>query len=150
MQTTLTEVCEYLNNHFVKSKASGHYVISGKTIVLPQIQDGQYFRIIGSVFNDGVHQYPATDLVNEEFDGVIWAMAVPQTVVAITSEIEAWKTKYMAADSPAMSPFDSESFQNYSYSKGSSSSGDGTGSVTWQNAFASRLNKYRRLRGLAQ
>ena len=150
MQTPLTEICEYLNNYWPVSKAKGHYVIEGKTIALPQLQDGQYFRIIGSIFNDGVHKYPATDLVNEEFDGVIWAMAVPQSVIALTSDIATWIAQYGGANSPAMSPYQSESFQNYSYTKASGSNADGTDSTTWQGAFASRLNKYRRLRGLAQ
>ena len=150
MQTTLTEICEYLNNHFVRSKASGHYVISGNTITLPQIQDGQYFCIIGSVFNDGVHKYPTTDLIDEEFDGAIWAMAVPSAVVALASDIEAWQTKYGGVDSPNMSPMASESFQNYSYTKASGSNANGEDPTTWQGAFASRLNKWRRLRGLAE
>lgn len=150
MQTTLTEICEYLNNYWPVSKAKGHYVIEDKTITLPQLQDGQYFRILGSVFNDGVHKYPATDLVNEEFDGVIWAMAVPGTVIALASDISAWITQYGGPNSPAMSPMQSESFQNYSYTKASGSNAEGTDSTTWQGAFASRLNKYRRLRGLAQ
>lgn len=150
MQTTLTEICEYLNNYWPVSKAKGHYVIANKTIALPQLQDGQYFRILGSVFNDGVHKYPATDLVNEEFDGVIWAMAVPGTVIALASDIAEWVKQYGDPNSPAMSPMQSESFQNYSYTKASGSNAEGTDSTTWQGAFASRLNKYRRLRGLAQ
>lgn len=149
--TTLTEVCDYLNNHFVHSKASGNYAIVGKTITLPQIKDGQYFRIIGSVFNDGVHKYPATDLVDEEFKGAIWGMAVPQTVIALCSDIEAWQAAFGGATSPSNSPYQSESFQNYSYTKASGSDAtDGADKSTWQGAFASRLNKYRRLRGLAE
>lgn len=149
--TTLTEVCEYLNNHFVHSKASGHYVISGGTITLPQIKDGQYFCIIGSVFNNGVHKYPATDLIDEEFNGSIWGMAVPQTVISLCSDIDAWNAAFGGATSPAKSPFQSESFQNYSYSmKTGGSGGDSSDATTWQGAFASRLNKYRRLRGLKE
>lgn len=150
MQLVLTELCEYLNNYWPVSKAKGHYQIVGKTIVLPQLQEGQYYRIIGSVFNDGVHKYPSTDLVNEEFDGVIWAMAVPNTVVALASDIDAWQKAFGGATSPAMSPMQSESFQNYSYTKASGSNASGTDSTTWQGAFASRLAPYRRLRGLAQ
>lgn len=151
MQTPLTEICEYLNNYWPVTKAKGHYVITGKTIVLPQVKDGQYFRIIGSTFNDGVHKYPATDLVDEEFDGVIWAMAVPGTVIALASEIAQWQTKYGGVDSPNMSPMQSESFQNYSYTKkASGSNANGDEPTTWQSTFASRLNKWRRLRGLAQ
>lgn len=150
MQTILTEVCEYLNNHFVVSKASGNYTIVDSTIVLPQLKDGQYFRIVGSVFNDGVHQYPAFDLVDETFNGSVWAMAVPQAVIALAASIEEWQEKYGGVGSPALSPYQSESFQNYSYTKASGSDANGVDVSTWQGAFASRLNKYRRLRGLAE
>lgn len=149
MQTMLTELCEYLNNHFVVSKATGNYTIVDSTIELPQIQNGQYFRIVGSVFNDGVHQYPAYDLVDESFNGAIWAMAVPRNVISLANDIEEWQKKYGDVGSPALSPYASESFQNYSYTKASASA-DGSDTTTWQGAFANRLNKYRRLRGLAE
>jgi len=107
------------------------------------LQDGQYFRIVGSVFNDGVYQYPATGLTDETFDGAIWAMAIPSEVIALASDIEAWKEKYQSIDSPAMSPYNSESFGGYSYSKSSGGSDDLSG--TWQGAFADRLNHWRKI-----
>ena len=147
MELVLTEICEFLNNYFWTKKARGTFTISGGAIQLPWMKQGQYFRIIGSDLNEGVHQYPATELTDEEFDGEIWAMAVPNTVVALASEIKEWKAKYEKATSPAQSPFNSESFNNYSYSKsGSGSSGSGS-NITWQDVYGGRLNKYRRLRG---
>ena len=50
---------------------SGTFTIKDGGIALPFLANGQYFRIIGSVFNDGLHQYPAADLVDEEFSGAI-------------------------------------------------------------------------------
>ena len=35
----------------------GPYTIKNGGIALPFLQDGQYFRIMGSVFNDGLHRY---------------------------------------------------------------------------------------------
>lgn len=150
MEKILDELCAELNNYFKRDIHSGEYVISGGSIDLHEyIQDGQYFRIVGSVFNDGVHKYPVTDLHDEVFKGAIWSMAVPQAVIDLASDIEAWKAKFEDVNSPAMSPFTSESFNNYSYSKSSGgSSGDGDSANSWQGAFASRLNKWRRLRGL--
>ena len=145
MQVMLTEICDYLNNYFWEKKIKGQFTIENGTIDVTGLKEGQYFRIVGSTFNDGVHLYPATDLKNEVFDGYIWAMAVPQTVVALTSDITAWQAQYGQAGSAALSPFQSESFSGYSYSKGASVSG-GAG-MTWQDAFAGRLNKYRKLRG---
>lgn len=147
MELILTEICEYLNNYFWEKKISGNFTISDGAIDAVGLKDGQYFRIIGSTFNDGVHIYPATNLTDEEFEGSIWAMAVPATVIAIASDIKDWQTKYGGADSDAMSPFTSESFAGYSYSKSGSGNANSGSNITWQDVFGGRLNKYRKLRG---
>ena len=149
MEKMLTEVCVYLNNFFPKEKKKGTFTIRDGKIVNLSLLNGQYFRIMGSVMNDGVYKFPVENLNDEVFEGFIWSMAVPPTVIDLTSEIETWQTKNGSATSAAMSPFTSESFNNYSYSK--ASGGDGTGSKaagTWQSAFANRLSPYRRMRGL--
>ena len=147
MELILTEVCEYLNNYFWQKKITGSFTISGGSIEIPALNNGQYFRIIGSTFNDGVHLYPATDLTDEEFEGAIWAMAVPYTVIAIASDIKEWQTLYGGASSSAMSPFNSESFGGYSYSKSGSGNANSGSNASWQDVFGGRLNKYRKLRG---
>ena len=59
----LNEVCLEIRNFFDKNqpKIFGDIIISGGAITnadfLSDIQENQYFRIIGSVFNDGVYQY---------------------------------------------------------------------------------------------
>ena len=152
MEKMLTEICDYLNNYFWRTKRNVKITISGGTFVDEFLKDGQYFRIVGSVFpeNEGVHIYTATNLKDEDFEGQIWSMAVPQAVIDLASDIAAWQAKYGSIDSPSMSPYTSESFNNYSYSKGSGSvNADGSDSAnTWQGAFAARLNKWKRLRGL--
>ena len=147
MELMLTEVCEYLNNYFWQKKITGAFTIEEGSIQIPALKEGQYFRIIGSTFNDGVHLYPAKDLTDEEFEGAIWAMAVPATVIAIASDINEWQTLYGGADSSAMSPFNSESFGGYSYSKSGSGNANSGSNASWQDVFGGRLNKYRRLRG---
>lgn len=151
MELMLTEICDYLNNYFWEKKITGTFRISGGTITVSALKDGQYFRIVGSTFNDGVHKYPidtAKDpLQDESFTGQIWAMAIPQTVIALASDIKDWQTKFGSVDSESMSPFTSESFSGYSYSKGSGGGASGGSNITWQDAFGGRLNKYRKLRG---
>lgn len=152
----LEEICRELRNWFdtnpkdgSKNHYFGNFVIEDGAIDLSEtnIQPNQYFRIIGSTYNDGVYQYPATGLTDETFDGAVWTMTVPPSVIALTAEIEAWQQKYGGVDSQAMSPFTSESFGGYSYSKGgTSSSGGTTGANTWQSAFANRLNQWRKIR----
>lgn len=145
----LTELCKELNNWFDLFRCFGRYTIKDNVITGNySLQNGQYFRIVGSVFNDGVYKYDESlELVDEVFDGAIWAMAVPSEVIALADDIEAWKDKYQSIDSPAMSPYNSESFGGYSYSKsgGASSSGNVDLSGTWQGAFADRLNHYRKI-----
>ncbi len=105
------------------------------------IQEGQYFRIIGSVFNDGVYKYTEQlELHDEIFDGAIWLMAVPQEIENLAAEVTAWKEKYGEASS---SPFNSESFGGYSYTK--ASGGSGANGATWQAAFKSQLDKWRKI-----
>jgi len=152
MELVLTEVCDYLNNYFWEKKIKGHFVIQNGLVTIAGLKDGQYFRILGSTFNNGVHKYPTSvdnKLIDEEFDGEVWAMAVPQTVIAIASNISDWQKLYGGADSSALSPFSSESFSGYSYSKssGGSANGSSNAGATWQDVFGGRLNKYRRLRG---
>ena len=149
MDKTMTEICDYLNNYFWEKKISGTFTIEDGQISVSGLKNGQYFRIKGSTFNDGVHLYPITEtsrLDDETFRGEIWAMAVPKTVVALASEISEWQEKYGGANTDNMSPFNSESFSGYAYSKnGSSATGGAT--AGWQDLYANRLKPYRRLRG---
>ena len=104
MELILTDVCDYLNNYFVAEKIEGTFTIENGTINVPALKDGQYFRIIGSVFNDGIHKYPISaseSLTDEEFKGAIWAMAIPQNVIALASDIKEWQTLYGGASSSA-------------------------------------------------
>lgn len=138
----LEQVLMHLNNWFLVPGGihEGTYTIEDGGITLPFLANGQYFRICGSVFNDGLHQYPASDLKAETFDGTVWALAVPQAVIELASEIEAWQKKNGDA---SVSPYQSESFGGYSYSKATDSASGGA--VTWQTAFRSRLNAWRKL-----
>lgn len=135
----LTEICAEIRNYFTddKDKHIGSFSISGGSIAPSDfIQPGQYIRIIGSVFNDGVHKYPSTELQDEDFQGAVWAMKVPPSLVALASEIE----KYNENNQPG--GYTSESFAGYSYSKATDAHG---APLTWQAAFRTRLNRWRRI-----
>ena len=167
----LTEICGYLKNWFNRKpdgqdypKFYGSFVIRDGVITwdsgaeLP-LKEGQYYRIIGGVFNNGgVFPFYSTPRPegedtslgarphDEEFDGEVWSMAVPPDVLMLAEEIAAWNEKNGKADSVALSPFNSESFGGYSYSKAgrSSSSGSQTG-VSWSDVFGTRLSRYKKL-----
>ena len=145
----LTELCQELRNWFDKDRFFGTFTISGGSIDLSEtdVQTGQYFRIIGSTFNDGVYQYPASGLANETFTGSVWLMGVPKAVLDLAAEISSWQEKYGTVESPAMSPYISESFGGYSYSKsaGSGSMGNNQMAASWERTFANRLNRWRKI-----
>lgn len=135
----LTNLCAELRNYFETKKRFGTFTISGGSISPSDfLQDGQYFRIVGSVFNDGVYRYPAHDLVDETFNGAVWAMAVPPAVIDLATEIE----EYNKSDVGKPSPYISENFGGYGYTKATGSNGK---VLTWKSVFADALNRYRKL-----
>ena len=147
MEATLNEVCGYLHNWFPVKQGihRGTFSIEdGQLSGVDFLQEGQYFRIVGSVFNDGVHRYSFAELTDETFRGEVWAMKVPPAVIALISDIEEWTEKFESVNSQNMSPFQSESFKDYSYTKKTGGSDSG-GFVTWQSAFKSRLSQWRKL-----
>lgn len=134
----LERVLRYLRNWFVVSVHTGDFSVENGGITLPFLREGQYYRIIGSTLNDGVHKYgDGQEMPNEEFSGEIWALAVPPSLLETVEKIEAWETKNAEA---AHSPYQSESFGGYSYSKSADSVGSG-----WQTAFRSELSVWRKL-----
>lgn len=140
----LEKVLTYIHNWFLHDITAGQWEIKGGTIDLPHLQDGQYFRIVGSVFNDGLHQHPATDLQDETFTGQVWGLAIPKALVELANEIDDWNEKYGES---ASSPYSSESFENYSYSMASGTAGNGNAdpATGWQREFMAQLIPYRKL-----
>lgn len=132
----LEKVLLNLNNWFVQQKIMRNITVSGGMVDIPELQHGQYFRIVGSVFNDGLHQCPASDLTDESFNGEIWLLAVPQTVIDLANEIAEYNAQHPA------SGYDSESFGGYSYH----AANDGSGApASWQSVFRNRLNRWRKI-----
>lgn len=146
MNETLDEVCGFLRNWFTVPGGVhvGTYTVVDRALALPFLQNGQYYRIIGSVFNDGIHRYGALDdqLAPESFHGAVWALAIPQAVIAIAKEIEEWSAQNAAT---VASPYQSESFGGYSYSKAAPSGNGVQKTLTWRNVFAAKLARWRKL-----
>lgn len=141
----MTELCQELKNWFCDVENdihSGTYTIENGTLSLPFIVEGQYFRIVGSLFNDGVHKLgDNTDsLKDESFTGTIWSMRVPQSFVDLAIEISTWIGNNADA---VTSPYQSESWGGYSYSLKSGS--PDSGSLDWKTVFGGRLNRWRKL-----
>ena len=138
----LYELCQELNNFFETVKYIGDISIVDGNVQTDLLEDGQYFRIVGSTFNDGVYQYPQRQLKDEVYYGGLWAMAVPPSVIALSEEIDHWKAEYGTA---LDSPYQSESFGGYSYTKASGSN-SGSSTASWQDIFKSKLDRWRKLK----
>ena len=147
----LSQLCGYLRNWFERDRFIGKFEIQNG-VITPLfnvaehfLTDGQYIRIVGSLLNDGVYQYhagqPIEGLVNEDFDGAVWSLAIPKEVIALDKEIDDWNKANAKASS---SPFQSENLSagSYSYSK---SSGEAMAALTWPVVFAQRLSQWRKI-----
>lgn len=148
----LEQVMRHVRNYFIKGHRIGEFSISDDMISPHDfLLDGQRFYITGSFLNDGVYTYHPSGirddddkeeigLTDETFDGVVYALAVPPTFIALVGEIEEWVGKFGEA---ANNPYQSESFNGYSYSK--ASDGSTGGGPTWQSTFRSQLNQWRKV-----
>lgn len=155
-EIVLQQVCEAIHNYFIQSPNPGKYTIEGGTISpLPSLLEGQRIWIVGSALNDGVYTYHANgitnddetdsaDLADETFNGSVCALAVPRDVIALSKEISDWLGKY---GEEMDKPYQSETVIGvYSYEKQTASKvGGGSSIITWQDQFASRLKRWRRI-----
>jgi hypothetical protein len=151
----LTEICDYIHNYFEYATYHGDFEITDGTIDLSGlVLDGQRFRIIGSAMNDGIYTYHTdgtiydddgkteVSLSTESFSGDVIAMYVPKAILSLADEISAWLEKNKDV---LNSPYTSESFGGYSYTKASGSGANAGGILGWQDVFKSRLNAYRKI-----
>lgn len=130
----LEAVLMHLNNWFPAGggKHAGTFAARHGALCAPFLLPGQYYRIRGSVLNDGLHRQGDNDLHRETFTGEVWALAIPREVIALSQQIEAWCAQHPESD------LVSERFGDYSYTRAGASGG-------WQSAFAARLAPYRRV-----
>lgn len=150
----LREVLDYIHNWFIKEPYIGHFVIENGALSPLDLLEGQRFRVVGSVLNDGLYTYhsagikdgddkQAAGLKDEEFDGTVCALAVPVDVILLANEISAWMTKY---GDTVNGPYVSESFGGYSYTKATNSKVlGGNPMIGWREVFDTRLNQWRKL-----
>lgn len=135
----LYAVLNHLRNFFPKERIVGSFTVNEGVLQLP-LKDGQYFLIsekdTDSALNIGVHRYPA-ELQDETFKGDILVMAIPPGLVKLAEDIQAYTEKNADVID---SPYQSESFNGYSYNKG-----DNGKSARWQNVFKERLDTWRKI-----
>lgn len=122
----LTEICAYLRNWFDRDSSGNRLpswteqiTISGGELAgfSDRLLPGQYFRILDSVMNNGVWQYGTDFLADETFNGTVQSMAVPQEIIDAKERWEQYRKQYGEV---LDSPFSSENYFGYSWSKDSS------------------------------
>ena len=141
----MEEVLRYLNNYFFKFKETGTFKIENNKLtgLKGKYLRGQYILVEGSIFNDGVLEVLSCingEIVlekpyNEEFEGVIYSLAIPQSLKELAENIDIWKSENKKTN------LISESFEGYSYSRANSN-----GQVaTWKDVFREELKGYRKV-----
>ena len=135
----LETVLTHLHNWFeIRGAArAGTFSIVSGALVLDFVQEGQYYRIEGSVFNDGLHRYGDRDgLTDETFVGVVTPLAIPKAVKELAGEIKEYCEKNPETDKI------SESFGGYSYTRETDENGRAAG---WKVKFRERLNLWKKV-----
>ena len=123
-------------NKYVNQIKVEKFTIEGGNITPSDfLKENDYYRIIGSRFNDGLYQYPNSDLNDEEFDGAVWVMRIPPAVVTLAQAIE----EYAKSDAGKPSAYVSESFGGYSYTKATNSKGV---PLSWKRVFEDELHDW--------
>lgn len=135
------------NNYFYKTYESNTFAISNGVITTQgKYLVGQYIKIEGSILNDGVYKVESMDsnkinikeLQDEVFEGCIFGLSVPKGFIDLSTKIQEF------LDNPKAKPTDisSESFNNYSWSKGKKTNG---ANITWNDVFRDDVYSYRQL-----
>ena len=141
----MEKILGYLNNYFYRFGERGKYTIEDNVItVRGKYIEGQYVRLTGSVMNDGVYKVISVDensitlneTVNEVFEGIIYSLAIPKELIELEKKINKF-----VEDNPA-GGYASESFGNYSYSKGTNANGELN---TWKDVFKVELRPYKKM-----
>lgn len=150
----LTWICQYLRNWFDYDSShsrlkywDGTIEISGGKLQDIDLAEGQYFRIVDSLLNDGVHNTSDT-LTDETFTGIVQSMRIPPDLIAIDAEMEALMNDENFQKA-LKSPYQSESIlgvYSYTLKTGVNASGAANDSSSMLiNIFKDRLAPWRKI-----
>lgn len=168
MQATIEALCAETNNYHDTDRVIDDYTIENGRITLPFLSENQFFRIVGSKWNDGVYVYSQNSFIvrsstwEEVMNGNMnwgelrkhkWGELVEHDLVDETFHGGIWPmnmprafldlskkiAEYNASEAAKISPFTSENISGYySYTKGSADAN------AWQNVFKSELRRWRK------
>ena len=148
---TMYELCAECRNWFLREIIRGDFrVIDGVLQPVPDVPDGAWIRVVGSLKNDGVYRMPHGDFADEAFTGAVWLMAIPDDFVTLLDDITEWETATAKAVADASAqilagPYTSESFGGYEYTR---KTGLGDVPTSWRDprlGFAAQVNRWRKI-----
>ena len=168
MIETIESLCAECHNYFEISKEIGDFTIENGIISLPFLCENQFFRIVGSKFNDGVYIYGKDHIIRDatwedvlkdnanwnELKDEKWGELKRHELTDETFHGGIWPMRmpvafmnlakeieeYNYSDAAKPSPYASESISgHYSYTKGSPADN------AWQNVFKNKLNRWRKV-----
>lgn len=133
MAVSIAAVMRHVRNYFERGCVEGEFAVSGG--VLTPAPNAPFFAVEGSMCHDGVYRPgEMKEAPQEKFTGKVWLLCPPDDFLQLCEEISAFD------DANPASAMQSESFGEYSYTRGGDSS-----KQTWAAVFASKLNSYRRM-----
>lgn len=144
MVDTLTGLCRDLKNWDFDKGAEIHkgmFSIENGVLDVDFLKDGQYYRVMYSLFNDRVWKRGTDELTDETFDGSVWAMWVPLEVLDLSDEIGRFNSK---VDELGLveKGFASESFGGYTYNL---MTGAPAMMVEWKKRIDSKMGRWRKI-----
>lgn len=133
---SLFELLQYLRNFFPGQQwhFSGAEIRDGR-LPLDGLTIEDYYLVEDNPRNNGIHQYGNMDLKPGIFSGTVTEVCAPQEVLTLLEDINSWITDN---EKVLQSPYQSESFGGYSYTKSAQQ-------TTWKTVFAERLRPWRKL-----
>lgn len=150
VDNALSEICQDIHNWFARARYIGHITIDAVGGVFCNgvalgLAEGQYFRVIGSIYSDGVHLYPDADGPAEEFDGAVWEMRIPPAFLSLVREIEDWNEN----ERPKMlGAYSSENLSSSGYSYQRQNADEIQKAASYKTVFGDRLNRWRKIGGV--
>lgn len=172
MLATIEALCAECNNFHDTERRFNKYTIENGNISLPFLCEHQFFRIVGSKFNDGVYIYVSDGIILraakweemtdcshdwEDIREKYWGDLGGHDLIDETFEGSIWSMNmpraffdlskeiaaYNATDAAKTTPFLSENISGYySYTKADANSN------LWTNVFKDKMKRWRRLPNL--
>lgn len=142
----MEEILGHINNYFAISKEENTFNINNNAItVRGKYLQGQYIKLEGSILNNGIYKVESLvdntitviGAINEEFEGIIYGLAIPKDIIELSKKFEEQKAKIVN------SVYDSESFGEYSYTLAKNSNGE---VYTAIDTVKKDLKKYRKMK----